>query len=92
MARGVKVRINQAGARALLASPAMQSDVMARAEAIAASACAKTSPDRMRSEPFMAADGSTSTRARARAFAATPHGINANNKHNTLLKSLDAGR
>lgn len=92
MARGIRVRINGADARALLASPPMQSDVMARAEAIAASACAKTSPDRMRNEPFMAADDSASTRARARAFAATPHGIRSQNKRNTLLKSIDAGR
>ena len=51
-----------------------------------------TSPDEMRNDSFMADGDSDGSRARARAFAATPHGINANNRHNTLLKSLDAGR
>lgn len=91
MARS-KVRISAEGARALLSSPAVQANLMARAEAIAASACAKASPDRMDSEPFMAADASTSGRARARVFTATPHGARSQNKNNTLLNSLDAGR
>ena len=35
---------------------------------------------------------SSGNRAHARVWTATPHGIRNNNKHNTLLKSLDAGR
>lgn len=92
MARGVRVRLNSAGARAILTSAGVAADVGARAIAVATAANRMTSPDDMRNEPFMADGDSDGNRARARAFAATPHGINANNKHNTLLKSLDAGR
>lgn len=92
MGSGVRVRISSAGARALLTSAAVQADVGARAIAVATAANRMTSPDEMRSEPFMADGDAGGTRARALAFAATPHGVNANNRHNTLLKSLDAGR
>ena len=92
MAKGIKVRINGAGARAVLTSAGVAADVGARAIAVATAANRMTSPDEMRNDPFMADGDSDGSRARARAFAATPHGINANNKHNTLLKSLDAGR
>ena len=92
MARGIRVRINSAGARAVLTSAGVAADVGARAIAVATAANRMTSPDEMRNDPFMADGDSDGSRARARAFAATPHGVNANNKHNTLLKSLDAGR
>ena len=92
MASGIKVRINSAGARAVLTSAGVAADVGARAVAVATAANRMTSPDDMRNDPFMADGDSDGSRARARAFAATPHGINANNKHNTLLNSLDAGR
>lgn len=92
MARGIKVRINSAGARAVLTSAAVRDDLMDRAERIAARANSMVSDDEMRNDPFMADGDSDGSRARARVFAATPHGINANNRHNTLLKSLDAGR
>ena len=92
MANGIRVRINSAGARAVLTSAGVAADVGARAIAVATAANRMTSPDEMRNDPFMADGDSDGSRARARAFAATPHGINANNKHNTLLKSLDAGR
>ena len=92
MASGIRVRINSAGARAVLTSAGVAADIGARAIAVATAANRMTSPDEMRNDPFMADGDSDGSRARARAFAATPHGINANNKHNTLLKSLDAGR
>ena len=92
MGSGIRVRINSAGARAVLTSAGVAADVGARAVAVATAANRMTSPDDMRNDPFMADGDSDGSRARARAFAATPHGINANNKHNTLLKSLDAGR
>ena len=92
MARNIRVRINSAGARAVLTSAGVAADVGARAIAVATAANRMTSPDEMRNDPFMADGDSDGSRARARAFAATPHGINANNRHNTLLKSLDAGR
>ena len=92
MASGIRVRINSAGAKSILTSAGVANDIGARAVAVATEANRMTSPDEMRNEPFMADGDSDGSRARARVFAATPHGINANNKHNTLLKSLDAGR
>ena len=92
MASGIRVRINSAGARAVLTSAGVAADIGARAIAVATEANRMTSPDEMRNDPFMADGDSDGSRARARAFAATPHGINSQNKNNTLLKSLDAGR
>lgn len=92
MARGIKVRIRSAGAKDVLTSPGVVQDISARADAIAASARAKTSPDKMRNEPYMAETDTGGTRARGRVWASSPHGIRSNNKHNTLLNSLDAGR
>lgn len=92
MAKGVKVCINSTGARALLTSASVTSDIEARAFAIAASACAKTSPDEMRNDPYMSEVDNGGTRARGRVWTSSPHGIRNNNKHNTLLNSLDAGR
>lgn len=92
MAEVVRVRMSESGARAVLTSTRVQTDVGRRAIAIATAACRMTSPDEMRSAPFMADGDASGSRARARAFAATPHGVNANNRHNTLLRSLDAGR
>ena len=91
MARGARVHVSSSGAQALLAGAAVQADLMARAERIAATANAGTSPDDMANPPYMAVDASGS-RARARVITSSPHGIRDNNKHNTLLKSLDAGR
>lgn len=92
MANGVKVRISSAGAKALLTSAGVAADIESRASAIAVSACAKTSPDEMRNAPYMSEVDNGGTRARGRVWTASPHGIRSNNKHNTLLNSLDAGR
>ena len=92
MAKGIKVRLNSSGARAILMSAAVQADLMARAERIAARANGMVSADEMRNDAFMASDASSSSRARAHVYTATPHGINAQNKNNVLLKALDAGR
>lgn len=92
MASGIKVRLNSSGARAILTSAAVQADLMARSERIAARAKGMVSDDEMRNDAFMASDASSSSRARARVYTATPHGINAQNKNNVLLKALDAGR
>lgn len=86
-----KVRISSAGAKALLSSAGVLADISERADAIAASACAKTSPDEMRNDPFMA-EASVEGRAVGRVWAASPHGNNAQNKNGVLLKSIDAGR
>jgi hypothetical protein len=92
MARSIRVRINGAGAKALLTSAGVAADISARADAIAQSACAKTSPDEMRNAPYMSETDAGGTRARGRVWTSSPHGIRSNNKHNTLLNSIDAGR
>lgn len=92
MAKEIRVKLNGAGAKAILTSAAVQADLMDRAERIAARANGMVSEDEMRNDAFMASDASSTSRARAHVYTASPHGINANNKHNTLLKSLDAGR
>lgn len=92
MARGVRVRINSAGARAVLASDGVAGKLGDMAAAIAASANSKASPDNMRNDAYMSEVDSSGNRAHARVWTASPHGIRNNNKHNTLLKSLDAGR
>ena len=92
MASGVRVRINSSGAKAILTSAGVANDIAERAIAIATKACHDTSPDEMHNAPFMADGDADGARARARAFTASTHGINSQNKHNTLLKALDAGR
>lgn len=93
MASGIKVRLNSAGARAILASAEVQADLMARAERIAARANSMVSEDEMRNDAFMASDdASNSHRARAHVYTASDHGIYAQNKNDVLLKALDAGR
>lgn len=92
MASGIKVRINSSGAKAILTSAGVANDIAERAIAIATKACHDASPDEMHNAPFMADGDADGARARARAFTASTHGINSQNKHNTLLKALDAGR
>ncbi|RNL44735.1 hypothetical protein DMP08_05970 [Paraeggerthella hongkongensis] len=87
-----KVRMSQSAARAVLKSGGVRSDLLSRAEAIASAACARTSSDGMSLDPFMAKADVGPVAAKARAFAATPHGARASNKNAVLLKSLDAGR
>lgn len=92
MARGVRVRIHSAGARAVLTSAGVAGKLGDMASAIAGSANSKASPDKMRNDAYMSEVDSSGNRAHARVWTASPHGIHNNNKHNTLLKSLDAGR
>lgn len=92
MARGVRVRIRSAGARSVLTSDGVAGKLGDMASSIAASANAKASPDNMRNDAYMSEVDSSGNRAHARVWTASPHGIRNNNKHNTLLKSLDAGR
>lgn len=92
MARGIEVRISSAGARSVLTSMGVAKDLGARAIAIATAAQGMTSADKMRNAPFMADGEIGSGRARAVVFTSSTHGINSNNKHNALLKALDAGR
>ena len=92
MAKGIRVRLNSSGAKAILTSAAVQADLMDRAERIAARANAMVSDDKMRNDAFRSSDASSSNRARAHVYTASPHGINAQNKNDVLLKALDAGR
>lgn len=92
MASGIRVRINSAGAKAILTSAGVANDLAERAIAIATKACRDASPDEMHNAPFMADGDADGARARARAFTASTHGIRSQNKRNTLLKALDAGR
>lgn len=92
MGSGIRVRINSAGAEAILTSAGVANDIAERAIAIATKACHDASPDEMHNAPFMADGDADGARARARAFTASTHGINSQNKNNTLLKALDAGR
>lgn len=92
MARGVRVRISSSGARAVLGDESVALALGDMAARIRDKANSMASPDDMFNDPYdydLKAGGS---RARASVFTASPHGIRNNNKHNTLLKSLDAGR
>lgn len=88
----VRVQIWSAGAKAVLTDSGVAADLGRRADAIRDRAVSMTSPDKMRNEPYMSEVDSSGTRARARVWTSSDHGIYSNNRHNTLLKSLDAGR
>lgn len=84
----VKVVMNRAGSVALMNSAEMQSDLLSRAERIKARA------DGMASGKYEADVQIGKTRAHA--MVKTPSGdfktMASQRKHNTLLKSMDAGR
>ena len=88
----VKVKMSRAGAQAVLKSAGVLSDLESRAESIANAACAKTEPDGMRNDPFYGKAVISSKTAIGFALSATQHGYRASNKHDVLLKSIDAGR
>lgn len=91
MAR-TKVHINSAGARSILMSGAVSSELDRRGQAIARTACAMASDDTLRKRPFAASTENGMNRARCIVYTNSPHGIHNNNKHNTLIKALGAGR
>ena len=86
MARGVKVRMNPAGARELMNSPEVQQDLLSRAERIKAKA------DSIGSGKYKADVQGGKNRAHAMVKTTDIVSRASNRKHNTLLKSLDAGR
>lgn len=90
MSRKAKVVINHAGARAVLNDPAVKAELLRRAQLIREAAIA--SDPRLTGEDIDANAVDGSTRARAGVVTVTPKARNINAKHNTLLKSLDAGR
>lgn len=88
----VKVKINSAGARSILMSGAVSAELDRRGKAIASSACSMTSADTLNNPPFSANTRDGMNRARCIVGTASPHGVNHNNKYNTLIKALGAGR
>lgn len=91
MAR-TKVHINSAGARSILMSGAVSSELDRRGQAIARAANGMASADTLRNPPFSANTRDGANRARCIVGTASPHGIHHNNKYNTLVKALGAGR
>ena len=87
-----KVRINSAGARSILMSPAVSAELDRRGQAIARAANGMAGADTLRNPPFSANTRNGMNRARCIVGTASPHGIHHNNKHNTLVKALGAGR
>lgn len=87
-----KVRINSAGARSILMSGAVSAELDRRGQAIARAACSMASADTLRNQPFSANTMNGMNRARCIVGTSSPHGIRHNNKNNTLIKSLGAGR
>lgn len=88
MASGIKVRINSAGARALLTSGAVASFVDKEGAKVEAAANAMVSADPMRNPAFARSTKAGMNRARCIVSTASPHGVRANSKHNVLLKCM----
>lgn len=88
MASGIKVRINSAGARALLTSGAVASFVDKEGAKVEAAANAMVSADPMRNPAFARSTKAGMNRARCIVSTASPHGVRANSKYNVLLKCV----
>lgn len=88
MANDIKVTINHAGARAVMNSQGVQNELLRRAMNIANAA------EAMSGEGVHYAADVQPGKNRAHALVKTTdrHSRASNAKHNTLLKSLDAGR
>lgn len=87
----VRVKMNRAGARALLTGGDVQADLLRRAGAIqdAANAGIMSAPD---DELFQASVFEGKNRARASVITGGFASMKANAKSNVLLKSVDRGR
>lgn len=81
-----KVVMNALGARAILNSPEVQADLLSRAEAI------KSRADAVGSGKYVADVQPGKNRAHAMVKTSDMKSAASNAKHNTLLKSIDAGR
>lgn len=88
MASGVKVRMNPAGARALLTGGAVASFVDEQGAKVESAANSMASADSMRNPAFARSTEAGVNRARCIVSTANPHGIRANNKRNVLLKCM----
>lgn len=76
----------------MLTAPEVAAELDRRAHRIADAACSMTSPDKDRNEPFTAETREGVNRVRSLVFTSSVHGIRANNRHSTLIKSLKAGQ
>lgn len=85
-ANGIRVTMSDAGARAVLNSSAVQAKLLVMAQSIKANA------DSMGSGVYDADVRVGQTRAHAMVKTTDAASMASNAKHNTLLKSLDAGR
>lgn len=74
MAERVRIKMNSAGAIALLTGGGVLGALMAKGEEIAAKANAQSSADPMTNAAFTAVDDSTKKRARVRVLTSQPHG------------------
>lgn len=86
----VKVKMNSAGAQALLKSGPIAADMLRRAQAVANRANSQL--DTLDGGVFVADVITGKTRARAAVKAQGPYPRAHNARHNTLLKSLGAGQ
>lgn len=86
MARGVRARINSRAARALLNGPEVQGDLLARAERIKAKA------ESMGGGEYVADVQPGKNRAHAIVRTTDIESRRSNAKHNSLMKSLGAGK
>ena len=87
-----KVRINSAGARAIIMSGAVSAELDRRGQAIARAACSMANADTLRNPAFSANTKIGMNRARCIVGTSSPHGVRHNNKNDTLIKALGAGR
>lgn len=86
MAEVTDLKISKDGARAILNSPEVQAELLQRAEAI------KRHADSIGSGRYAADVQPGINRAHAMVKTTDTLSIRSNAKHNTLVKSLDAGR
>lgn len=86
MARGIRVKINSRAARALLNGPEVQGDLLARAERIKAKA------ESIGSGEYVADVQPGKNRAHAIVRTTDIESRRSNAKHNSLMKSINAGR
>jgi hypothetical protein len=82
----IKIRMNSAGARTILNSRGVQQDLLRRAERI------KEKANGMGNGVYAADVKEGKVRAHAMVKTTDAHSMASNKKHNSLLKSLNAGK
>lgn len=88
MAKNIRVRMNHSGARAILNSGEVQSNLLARAQAIQAGANATLPGD---AAPYVADVQAGTNRARAMVKTSDAANRRHEGKTNAILKNLDRG-